>query len=121
VNVCLSEAGFDPLAGEELVAPALLWSETGSVLHELRWRGSVDAGVTELAFSRLRTARISVRRPRRLLEETWWVADELGLAKTYDAEYVALARLLDCRLVTIDERLRRTASRVADVIGPVEL
>jgi predicted nucleic acid-binding protein len=49
------------------------------------------------------------------------VAEELGWAKTYDAEYVALARLLQCRLVTLDARLRRGADRLGFVIAPSEL
>ena len=57
----------------------------------------------------------------RLGAEAWQVSNELGWAKTYDAEYVALARLLNCRLITLDARLRRTAGRVALVIAPSEL
>lgn len=49
------------------------------------------------------------------------MAEELRWAKTYDAEYVALARLEGCRLLTRNERLRRGAARVADCIGPMEL
>jgi predicted nucleic acid-binding protein len=56
-----------------------------------------------------------------LAEEAWRIADELGWAKTYDAEYVALASLLDCRLVTVDGRLRRGADRLGFVVGPTEL
>jgi predicted nucleic acid-binding protein len=40
----------------------------------------------------------------------------LQAAKTYDAEYVALAGLLRCRLVTIDGRLRRGAGRLGFVV-----
>jgi predicted nucleic acid-binding protein len=49
------------------------------------------------------------------------VADELGWAKTYDAEYVALAGLLGCRLVTLDRRLRRGADQLGFVVSPDEL
>jgi len=59
--------------------------------------------------------------PSRLQEEAWAVADEFGWAKTYDANYVALARLLDCRLVTLDARLRRGTARLGFVVGPTEL
>ncbi|MBW3604294.1 MAG: hypothetical protein KY460_05140 [Actinobacteria bacterium] len=44
-----------------------------------------------------------------------------GLAKTYDAEFLALARLLDRRFVTIDDRLWRGARRLGFVVGPAEL
>ncbi|MCW2995875.1 MAG: hypothetical protein JWQ18_3370 [Conexibacter sp.] len=43
------------------------------------------------------------------------------MAKTYDANYVALARLQDCRVVTLDARLRRGTSRLGIVVGPAEL
>ncbi|MCC6617833.1 MAG: hypothetical protein IT341_02200, partial [Chloroflexi bacterium] len=59
--------------------------------------------------------------PRGLAREAWWVAEELGWAKTYDAEYVALARLRGARLLTRDERLRRSTERVVECIGPTEL
>jgi len=53
--------------------------------------------------------------------EAWRIADELGWAKTFDAEYVALAGLLGCRLVTLDARLRRGADRSGRVTSPTEL
>jgi predicted nucleic acid-binding protein len=45
----------------------------------------------------------------------------MGWGRTYDAEYVALATLLGCRLVTLDTRLRRGADRLGMVITPSEL
>ena len=44
----------------------------------------------------------------------------VGWAKTYGAEYVALARLLGCTLFTSDERLRRGGAPVVDVVSPAE-
>jgi len=51
----------------------------------------------------------------------WSLADEMGWAKTYDAEYVALARLLGCRLVTLDRKLRTATVRYGFVVSPSEL
>ena len=121
VNVCLSQAGFEPLGSQELVAPPLLLSETASALHELRWRRAVSTSAARKALDRLLEGRVAVRRPARLWSEAWSIADELGWAKTYDAEYVALARLLDLPLVTVDVRLRRGAADVVTVLGPTEL
>jgi hypothetical protein len=53
--------------------------------------------------------------------EAWRIADALGWAKTYDAEYVATARLLGCRMVTLDARLRRGADRLGFVVTVDEL
>jgi predicted nucleic acid-binding protein len=39
----------------------------------------------------------------------------------YDAEYVALAQLLRCRLVTLDAALRRSTARLGFVVSPTEL
>ena len=52
---------------------------------------------------------VGTRRHARLTLEAWRIADELGWAKTYDAQYVALAHMLGSRLLTLDARLRRTA------------
>jgi len=49
------------------------------------------------------------------------VLDEFGWAKTYDAQYVALARILACRLVTLDGRLRCGTERLGFVVGPAEI
>jgi predicted nucleic acid-binding protein len=121
VTACIADDGFEPLASASLVAPPLLWSEVESVLHELAWRGTISHDVASKGLERLGAARIGARRPTRLAAEAWEVADRMGTAKTYDAEYVALARLLSCRLLTLDFRLRRSAASLAKMIGPDEL
>lgn len=55
------------------------------------------------------------------VEDHWDIASELGWAKTYDAECVALARDLEYTLVTLDERLKRGTGRIVPIIGPGEL
>ena len=121
VGASWGEDGFLELAREDLVAPPLMWTEARSALHELQWRGEISADDALAAHARLEHGPIEERRHRRLGSESWHVADQLGWAKTYDAEYVALARLLDCRLLTLDRRLRRAAERVVAVIHPDEL
>jgi predicted nucleic acid-binding protein len=121
VTACLAEAGFEPLAKEQLVAPYLMWSEASSVLHELKWRKEISTQLAEIALERLATAGVSGRRPKGLIAEAWRIADQFGWAKTYDAEYLALARLLKCRFVTTDAKLKAAASRLLNVIGPADL
>jgi predicted nucleic acid-binding protein len=121
ITACLSEAGLKPVAGEELVAPHLMWSEASSVLHELLSRREITRELAAVALGRLATADIRPRRPKGLMEEAWRIADRLGWAKTYDAEYLALARLLRCRLLTTDAKLKAAGSGVAKIIGPADL
>lgn len=121
VTACLSESGFEPLSREQLVAPHLMWSEASSVLHELLWRNEISDNLAETALKRLTDADISPRRPKGLIDAAWGITERLGWAKTYDAEYLALARLLRCRLLTTDAKLKAAGSKVVGVIGPAEL
>jgi predicted nucleic acid-binding protein len=107
----------------ELAAPPLLWSEVPSVLHEMAFRGDISSALAELALRRFLGGKLEIveRRPDGLRSAAWQIAEGFGWAKTYDAEYVALAELLDCRLVTLDNRLRRGADRLGFVVTPAEL
>lgn len=91
------------------------------MLHELRWRKEISDELANIALERLATAEVSPRRPKGLIEEAWSIADRLGWAKTYDAEYLALASLLRCRLLTTDAKLKAGGSGVVGVVGPAEL
>ena len=121
VDAALMPRRLEQLARHSPVAPALLWSEATSALRELVWRERLTADEAHLALARLLDAKIERRASRRLYEEAAALARELGWAKTYDAEYVALARMLGCRLVTLDGRLRRGAGKFAEIVGPTEL
>src|SRR5712691_4293322 len=121
VTACLAESGFEPLAKEQLVAPHLMWSEASSVLHELKWRKEISSSLAAIAMERLAAADVGARHPKGLAAEAWRLADRFGWAKTYDAEYLALARLLRCRLLTTDAKLKRAAASVLNVIGPTDL
>ncbi|MGH2711112.1 MAG: type II toxin-antitoxin system VapC family toxin [Actinomycetota bacterium] len=112
IPACSSPEGFEFFGGEELVAPPLLWSESRSALHEAMWRREISKDQAERSLAALEKAPIRVRTHRSLGRAAWDLASDLGWAKTYDAEYVALAQLLSCRLVTRDLRLRRGADRL---------
>jgi len=70
---------------------------------------------------RLESCPVARKAPAALGAEAWRIADELGFAKTYDAEYLALAGVLGWKLVTLDGRLRRGADRTGLVITPGEM
>jgi predicted nucleic acid-binding protein len=115
-----SQAAAD-LARHELIGPPLLWSEVHSAVHEAVWRRELDderATDVLASFGRLGVRR---RSPSALYAEAYRVATQLGWAKTYDAEFVALARLEGARVLTTDARLRRGADRTGLVLDPSEL
>jgi len=114
----LSDALPPALRAERLVAPPLLWPETRAALHQLVWRGELAAGLGVSAAERLDRLGIESRSPRRLGSEAWRIAEEFGWAKTYDAEYVALAHLLRCRMATLDAALARATARLGIVFVP---
>jgi predicted nucleic acid-binding protein len=113
--------GFERLRAFELIAPPLLWIEAESVLHATLWRGELREDQARDMRARLRAAPIAPDAPDDLPDLAWDLANAMGWAKTYDANYVALARFRECRLVTLDARLRRGTARLGVVVGPTEL
>jgi predicted nucleic acid-binding protein len=98
-----------------------MWSEVTSALREAAWRRLLSKEAAVEGLSRLSRAPIKRLSPKNLHHEAWLVAEELGWAKTYDAEYVALARLNRCRLLTRDARMQRAAGHLVDVVGPTDI
>jgi predicted nucleic acid-binding protein len=121
IPACTVDRGFRHFGRERLVAPSLMWSEARSSLHEAVWRGELDPAEGERSVGRLDRCPVRAESHPELGHEAWRLADELGFAKTYDAEYLALANLLGCRLVTLDARLKRATHRLGFVVGPTEL
>lgn len=117
---CARPSGFE-LFGEDLVAPPLMWSEVRANLHLQAFKGTIGFERANLLHDRLVAAPIRCDSPPELGRMAWSLATEMGWGRTYDAEYVALAQILDCRLVTVDGRLRRGASRLGLVVTPDEL
>jgi predicted nucleic acid-binding protein len=121
VQACLVEDGFGAIPDRDLRGPPLLWSETRSALHSAAWRGELAEEEARAALERLEPAPLQPALLSGIGPEAWAIADRLGWAKTYDAEYVATAALLGCRLVTADRRLLRATRELGMVIGLDEL
>lgn len=102
------------------LAPALMWSEALSALHEATRRDELSAEEAVVARAALATLPVHRVESPAARDEAWRIADELGLAKTYDAEFLAVARLRRAPLVTADARLRRAADRLGFVLDPIE-
>ena len=91
----------------ELLAPTLLRSQTLSAMHEAVHRGELEAAVALDLLSRIWSMPIRLLGDAVLRRRAWQVADRLGWAETYDAEYVALTQLLADAFVTLDAELAR--------------
>ncbi len=107
--------------GVTFAAPALIMSETTSVLHEALWRREISDDVAADHRRRLMLLPLTIHAPPELHDRAWALADELGWAKTYDAEYVALAQILSVPLLTLDSRLANRIRGLVDLASPTDL
>lgn len=121
IEIALAGGQLGPLAGHDLVAPALVLSESTSVLREMVFRGEIPRERANAALDALLAVPIEVLSPAEHVREALDTATSLGWAKTYDAEYVAVAQRQRCPLVTRDARLRRGAGAVVEVLGPLDV
>jgi predicted nucleic acid-binding protein len=96
----------------KLLAPTLLRSQTLSALHEAVKRGEITADVARDRLARIRRMRIRLLGDAVLQRRAWELADQLGWASTYDAEYVALTQLQADALVTLDTKLARSVKGI---------
>jgi len=103
----LANEGIDVAAEHELLAPTLLRSQTLSVLHEAVHRKELAPDIALERLERIWAMPIRLLGDAVLRRNAWRVADQLGWADTYDAEYVALTRLQADALVTLDTELAR--------------
>jgi predicted nucleic acid-binding protein len=108
----LAEGDVQVPTAHKLLAPTLLRSQTLSSLHE-----SVRAGDLPASLARQYLARVG-RLPIRFLGDAvlrrraWDIADQLRLASTYDAEYLALTQLQADAFVTMNPKLYRRAKGI---------
>lgn len=98
----------------ELLAPTLLRSQTLSALHEAVHRGELPADVARERLDRVGRMSIRLLGDAVLRRRAWELADRLGWASTYDAEYVALTQLQADALVTLDPELARSVEGLVE-------
>ena len=103
----LASEGVEVPTEHVLLAPTLVRSQTLSALHEAVARGDVTPDVARERLARIGRMRIRLLGDAVLRRRAWVLADQLGWASTYDAEYVALTQLQADVLVTLDLELAR--------------
>ena len=115
----LAGVGVGIAPGHELFAPTLLRSQTLSALHRAVHAGELPADVALDRLARIRALPIRLLGDAVLRRRAWDLAEQLGWAETYDAEYVALTQLQADALVTLDADLARRVDGIVPT-APVE-
>jgi predicted nucleic acid-binding protein len=108
----LAREGIEVAAEHELLAPTLLRSQTLSALHESVHRGEIPPDVARDQLARIGAMPIRLLGDAVLRRRAFEVAEQLGWAETYDAEYVALTLLQADAFVTLDADLARRVEGV---------
>ncbi len=121
VVLSLAGTGMQAAPDHELLAPTLLRSQTLSLLHEAVHGGELTARDAQERLAAIGRIKIRLLGDAVLRRRAWEVADRLGWASTYAAEYVALTQLQADALVTLDEDLARTLQGVVPIAGIHEL
>jgi predicted nucleic acid-binding protein len=98
----------------ELLAPTLLRSQTLSTLHEAVHRGELEDDEAREQLRRFNALPIRLLGDAVLRRRAWQIADELGWADTYTAEYVALTQLQADVFVTQDAALGRRLAGIVE-------
>jgi predicted nucleic acid-binding protein len=89
-----------------------LRSQTPSALHEAVYASEIPPDVALDRLTRIPAMPIRLLDDAVLRRRAWDVAEQLGWASTYDAEYVALSQLQADAFVTLDAELARRVERI---------
>ena len=108
----LASEGIEVPAEHQLLAPTLLRSQTLSALHEAVHAGEIRLEVALDRLARIRAIPIRLLGDAVLRRRAWDLAEQLGWAETYDAEYLALTKLQADALVTLNADLARQAEGI---------
>ena len=117
----LASERIDVAGAHELLAPTLLRSQTLSMLHEAVHRGELPADVGRDHVARIGQLKIRYLGDAVLRRRAWDLAEQLGRAATYDAEYLALTQLQGDALVALDSELVRLADGIVPIATIADL
>jgi predicted nucleic acid-binding protein len=108
----LASEGIEVRAEHELLAPTLLRSQTLSAMHEAAHAGEIPPNVALDRLARIWAMPIRLLGDAVLRRRAFDLAEQLGWAETYDAEYLALTQLQADAFVTLDAELARRAEGI---------
>lgn len=121
-DVALRLAGDEAViaAEHQLLAPTLLRSQMLSALYKAVRDGELTKKEAGRRLNYVRALRLRLLGDRVLQSVAWKIADQLGWADTFDAEYVALTQLQADAFITFDEELSRAVKGVVP-LAPIEV
>ncbi len=90
--------------GIRVTGPSLLIEEATNVLHRRTLTGQISRAMAKERLVALFNVGVQIEESPNIHLHALELAQDLGLAATYDAHYLALADLLGCDLWTADER-----------------
>jgi predicted nucleic acid-binding protein len=116
----LASEGAKVKSAHTLLAPTLIRSQTLSLLHEAVQRGELPADVARERLRYVGQVKIRLLGDAVLRRRAWDIAEQLGWASTYDAEYIALTQLQADAFVTMDAKLARSVEGLVEV-APIDV
>ena len=121
VALYLARGGAEIADDHQLVAPTLLRSQVLSLLYQSVRHGELTRADADRQLDYLRSLRIRLLGDRVLQRAAWRLAEQLGWGDTFDAEYVALARLQADAFVTLDAGLAKAVQGLVTIAEPQAL
>ncbi len=92
-------------AGSEIVAPPLLFAEVTSVLRRHVYRQAITHAEAVIALRNLFSLPVRPVDEPSVYLRALEMAQRLGHARAYDVQYIAVAQMEDCPVLTLDRGL----------------
>lgn len=112
VALVLAQERLSAPQGDELLAPTLLRSEVLSSVYQQVRRGEISQQEAQFRLDHIRALRLRLLGDRVLQKVAWRLAERLGWADTFTAEYLALTQLQADAFITLDPALARAVEGV---------
>ncbi len=114
----LASSAVDVPPERELYAPTLWRSETLSAMYEAARRGDITEEEARRRLAYVNGLKIRLLGDAVLRRRAWELAQALDLGTTFRAEYVALAQLQRCTLVSTDETFLQRVAELVPTASP---
>ena len=95
---------------DDFIGPPLLYPQTLSAVRRLASRGLLEQDEAQGLVSDFLALDIPTPRPVGMYQRAYELAARYGRSTVYDTCYLALADLLSCELLTLDQPLYNVAS-----------